>query len=276
MTYNTREISNAGGQPVSLYEFRLGNTYWRFCNADQDLTFGDDVYTAYAISDDGMTQGGSDQNDLQITIPTVAEVAQLFRSSRPSGKVWLTARHWHYGDDESETPTYWVGSITNSILIDRATATLYGRSIGGTYDRNGLRLPWGRSCPHPLYGIGCFVDKTEHEYSFVVDTVNGTNFTVEIAVGDTWEDPAEGSFSGGFIEWLRTDGSTDRRGIEKQDGNDFRVFGGTDTITPGLEITAYPGCNRATSGCKLFDNLPNYGGFPHLPGKSPFDGTPIF
>ena len=44
----------------------------------------------------------------------------------------------------------------------------------------------------------------------------------------------------------------------------------------GSEITLYPSCDRTTTGCNLFDNLPNYGGFPHLPGKSPFDGSQVF
>lgn len=276
MSYDTYEISNESAQPVFLYDFWLGNTHWRYTSADEDYIedpFGEVpvVWTAISISDEGTKQGGSDQNDMQITIAANAEVAQLFRNTKPSGKVFLIVRSVHLVDALFETPAHWVGSVTNSVIVDRATATLFCRSIAGTYDRNGLRLAWGRSCPHALYGTGCFVDKTLHDYARVIATVTGTRFTCV-----THAEPTEGTFAGGFMEWDRGDGSFERRGIEYQVGNDFRVFGATTGLEVGQAVTLYPGCARTTEICKLFDNLPNYGGFPHLPGRSPFDGAPVF
>jgi hypothetical protein len=130
-------------------------------------------------------------------------------------------------------------------------------------------------CPHVLYGVGCNNDdsnpKSAHAYPYEIDDVTGTNFTV---VGYTA--PVEGTFSGGFVEWTREDGSSEQLGIERQDGNDFAVLGSTIGLSTGQTVTLYPGCARDTATCKRFDNLPNYGGFPHLPGKSPFDGSPVF
>ena len=276
MAYSDNEISNASGQPVFLYEFRYADNYWRYTNADQALTFfqGDPeevTYSPVAISDGGFTQGGSDQNDMQVTLPANLPVAGMYKNTKPSGKVWLTIRAWHYGDNDSAQQIQWLGTLTNVILADRATATVQCRSIGGTYDRNGLRLVWQRTCPHVLYGIGCYADKTAHEYPRTIATLTGTNFTCTAHA-----EPDEGSFSGGFMEWTDDDGNPQTRAIESQDGNDFLVFGTTVGLEIGLSVTLYPGCDRSTTICKLFNNLPNYGGFPHLPGKSPFDGTPVF
>lgn len=278
MAFDTFETSNDDGRPVSLYEFRHGNTYWRYCTNDEDLEGigldeNDDPadWIAKAISDEGVTQGGSDQNDLQIALPSNLEVPALFRAGKPTGKVWLSVRRYHLGDDVTETPLLWSGTVVNASLVDKATSQLSCRSLGGTYDRNGLRLAWDRMCPHPLYGVGCFVDKAEHAYPRTIATLTGTNFTCTAHT-----EPEEGSFTGGFVEWARDDGSFDRRGIELQDGNDFLVLGITAGLEIGMEVTIYPGCTRNTAACKLFDNLPNYGGFPHLPGKSPFDGSPVF
>ena len=278
MSYNTPEISNQGGRPVALYEFRYGNSYWRYTTNDEDLEVGVDenddpaVWTAMAIKDEGVTQGGSDQNDLQMQIAANTPVAALFRVGRPSGKVWLNVRRYHLGDPDEETPIQWVGTATNAVLIDRATVTLHCRSIAGSYDRNGLRLTWDRNCPHVLYApYGCRVNKEDHQYPREIATLGGDRFTCTVHA-----EPAEGSFSGGFLEWTRDDGSFDRLGIESQVGNDFRVLGNTIGLDVGTAITLYPGCNRTTTVCKLFDNLKNYGGFPHLPGKSPFDGSPVF
>lgn len=276
MSFNDYEISNESGRPVYLYEVKLGNTTWHYTSADQQITLfegtEDEVtYLPIAISDEGTTQGGSDENDIQINVRSDSPIAKLFGDTRPSGKVWCTIRSYHFGDPDEETPIEWIGTITNMVLVDRATTVLHGRSIGGTYDRNGLRLVWSRTCTHALYGTGCFVDKTLHQYPRTIATVTGTNFTCTVHT-----EPEEGSFSGGFMEWDRGDGSLERRGIERQNGNDFEVDGTTKGITVGLDVTLYPGCARNTPNCKLFDNLPNYGGVPHMPGKSPFDGTPVF
>lgn len=275
MSYNTFEVSNFGGRPIALYTFQYGNSYWRFCTADEDQTVAGDTYTALAISDEGVTQGGSDQNDLQIDTQSNHPVALLFRNTQPSGKVWLNVRRWHIGDPDDETPLLWSGTVVNATLVDKATVRLTCRSLGGSYDRQGLRLAWGRMCPHVLYGIGCnndgSNDKAAHAYPHQIATLDGIRFSVV-----TYAAPTEGSFTGGFLEWTRTDGSVDRKGIEAQTGNDFLVFGSTDGLEVGTAITLYPGCPRNTEGCKRFNNLPNYGGFPHLPGKSPFDGSPVF
>jgi len=272
VAYGDYETSNSGGKPIALYEFRYGNTYWRYCTDDEDRTVDGEVWTALAITDEGVVQGGSDQNDLQIITQSNHPVAALFRNSQPSGKIWLTVRRWHVGDPDDETPLLWSGTVVNATLVDKATVQMACRSLGGSYDRQGLRLAWGRMCPHVLYSaFGCKVNKALHAYPHEVATLTGTNFTVL-----TFAQPAEGSFTGGFVEFTRPDGSFQRYGIESQIGNDFRVLGTTDGLEVGSEITIYPGCARNTTACKAFSNLPNYGGFPHLPGKSPFDGSPVF
>ena len=104
MAFETYEISNDDGHPIYLYEFRLGDTYWRYCTSDSDEVLDGVTWTAQAISDDGVRQGGNDQNDLVVQIQADAEVAGLFRNRRPSGKLWLTVRTWHVGDADTNTP----------------------------------------------------------------------------------------------------------------------------------------------------------------------------
>lgn len=283
MSYSDREISTSDGKPVFLYEFRYGTTFWYYTNADQDITlvspldpYEDITWIAVAISDGGFTQGGSDQNDFQVTLPSNSPVAAMFKNTKPSGKVWLTVRGWHWEDDETQQQIQWLGTLTNSILTDRATSTLNARSIMGTYDRNGLRLVWQRSCTHFLYGTGCNVPTYEHEYPRTIATVDGTNFTCT-----AHSEPDEGSFSGGYVEWFDDNGNMQTRSIEAQDGNDFLVMGTTIGLEVGQAVTIFPGCDLSTTNCKKFGpaprgNLDNHGGIPHLPGQSPFDGTPIF
>ena len=277
MTHSTIEISNDDGNPVEFYEFQYGLTYWRYNTSDVNITRGDDqngnpaVWLAKAVVRGQITQGGSDQNELELTAQADLPVCSLYRGKRPSGKVFLTVRESHYDDPDEDMAVKWVGTVSNVIGVDKATSRMVCRSIAGSYDRNGLRLTWDRSCPHAVYGIGCNILASDHDYPRVIATLTGTNFTCV-----THGEPTEGSFTGGFLEYVRADGSLETLGILKQTGNDFRVLGSTNGLLVGTAITLYPGCARNTANCKLFGNLKNYGGFPHMPGKSPFDGTPVF
>jgi len=84
-------------------------------------------------------------------------------------------------------------------------------------------------------------------------------------------------FDGGFIEWQHPVRGTEFLVIETQNGNACEMFGDTGGLYYNLAVTAYPGCKRTTDDCGTkFNNLDNFGGVPDLPGKSPFDGDPVF
>lgn len=278
MAFNDLEISNADGRPVFLYDFRLGTKHWRYTSADRDQEWGLDeddnpiIWTAKTIFHEDLVQGGSDNNDLQVPMQRDIPLVALFRVNSPMIPLWLTVRRRHIGDPIDEAPISWIGTVGNIKEEDEATARAFCNSIAATFDRNGLRLFWGRGCPHPLYGRGCWVVKEDHAYTATLDSYT----PVQINIVEELT-PTEGSFTGGFLEWTRADGILERRGIEAAlSETEFAILGQIDSIPEDAEITLYPGCARTTTNCKLFDNLPNYGGFPHLPGKSPFDGTPVF
>lgn len=279
MSFNEYEISNQEGRPVYLYDFRLGTLHWRYTSADRDIEWGFEedevtplVWQAKAIFHEQITQGGSDNNDLQVPMQRDIPLVPLFRVNAPMVPLWLTVRRRHRDDPSTDAPISWIGTVGNIKDEDEATARAYCNNIAATFDRNGLRLFWGRGCPHSLYGRGCWVDKADHAYTATVASFTPVQVTIAEEIV-----PDEGSFSGGFMEWTRPDGIMERRGIEAAlDESTFAILGQIDEIADETEITLYPGCARTTANCKLFDNLPNYGGFPHLPGKSPFDGTPVF
>ena len=52
-------------------------------------------------------------------------------------------------------------------------------------------------------------------------------------------------------------------------------------VPPGLAIGdaiyLYPGCDRTLNTCHAkFGNSANFGGFPFIPTKNPFGGSPIY
>ncbi len=106
--FNARETSVESGIPIRLYTIEWGKTVWRYTSADQDIQryemVPDDegemvralvTYTAVACNDEGMVQGGSSSNSFTLHIPGNLPVVELFRSTPPSGSLWLTVRTLH-------------------------------------------------------------------------------------------------------------------------------------------------------------------------------------
>lgn len=278
MAFDTYEAGSTNGRPIALYEIRWGNTRWKYTSADTDQFYPDDSvegnrFRAIAISDGGMTQGGSSENDFTVEAQSDIPVVALFADSAPTGQVWLTVRRKHADDPADEAPVYWVGRLTNVTKDDNPTmATLRGVSAIRLLKSGGLRMTWNKNCPHCIYDFGCKVDPLEHEYEVIVQAVAGP--VVTLAVATVAE---EGTFTGGYAEWDR-DGNSEKRGIEVQmSDTQVKLLGRAPGLAAGDTIKLYPGCDQTTSTCdEGFGNIDNNGGFFFMPEKSPFDGTQVF
>ena len=278
MAFDDFEASNANGRPIALYDFRWGNTHWKYTSADSDQWFPDDSeegnrFRAVSIFDDGMTQGGSSENDFTVHGQSDLPIVALFGESPPTAPVWLTVRRKHPDDPDNEAPVYWVGRVANVMRPEnQAEADIRGISIGKLLKSGGLRLTWSKNCPHCVYDSGCKVNPALHEYEVEVEAVAGSAITLAVAVV-----PEEGTLTGGYAEWTRQ-GESEKRGIEVQSsGTEIKILGRAAGLSPGDMIRLHPGCDQTVSTCdEGFDNIDNHGGFPFMPEKSPFDGTQVF
>lgn len=271
MTFDTNEISNFSGSPIALYQFERGSQVFRFASADRDIEFGGDTYTSAPIAHEGMMQSGDRQADsFNVNVAAASAVAQLYTAGAPSEPVTLTVRRWHYGD--TDAPIYWIGSVIECKRRDDATATLICQSVSTMFGRSGLRLGWQRTCPHALYDSQCRADKAAFAVPAVVTAFDGVTI-----LADAFGGFPNNYFTAGFIEWSPVEGTTERRAIRTHFTTAIAVLGGTYGLSVGAAIVAYPGCLHTLADCKdKFNNLPNYGGFAAIPGRSPFDGNPVF
>lgn len=287
MSYASQEISTQDGRPATLYRIDWGETHWYYTSADQPITRLEEVdgvedtevtYEPRALSDNGMTQGSSTQNDFTIDGPSDLPIVALFRGSPPSGTLWLTVRRVH--DDSQDAPIYWKGNITNLKRPSLAKCQIIGAPLSAKLKTTGLRLCWTRECPHFLYGPGCDVDPADHEVLGTVLSFSGT--TLNVVVSIPYED---GYFRGGFVSWEANGPGTLQRRMIEEDTNvaivlgppavpahcSFQIMGIVDLIEIGDTVKLYPGCNRTPTICDAkFNNLANYGGFDKMPGASPF------
>jgi len=271
VSFSEIESSLAFGEPVRLYLFSRASQNWGFNSSDRDIEFEGVLYKSEAITDTGERQTGQpDAQSFEVTVPADNPVAQLYRGAAPSAEVMLTVRDMHFADQDPLVA--WIGSIFSVRwpALDRAKITC--ESLAATLQNPGLRLSWSLNCPHALYGRGCLVEKDNFRFAGTISSLDGVTLEIpELA------DQEDGFFTGGFIEWSIGPALVERRTVEAHTGTSARLLGGTAGLTAGTAVDMFPGCPRTAQVCNdRFDNLDNYGGHPHLPGRSPFDGNPVF
>ena len=272
MSFDQIENSNAEGRPVFLYSFNLGAATWRYTSSDEDRIVSGFKWTAVPISDDGIKLTGEATTDaLAITAPSTIGPVQVFIGTPPSQEIIVNVWHLHEGD--SEAALCYAGELAQVDFPQPGQAKMICHTLSASMQRDGLRFGWQRACPYAVYDeLTCKVKKEDHGVAAVIISAsNGVVNAAELA------SKPDGTFIGGFIEWEHPVRGREYRGIEDHVGENITMFGLTDGLYYGLKVTAYPGCNRTAQMCReLFDNLDEFGGVPHMPGKSPFDGDPVF
>lgn len=271
MSFDTIERSNYAGKPVVLYEFKLGSNRWRYTNAQRNIPFGGQTYTAIGISHDGISMSGDPTaDDLTINLSAKAEVTDLYIGTPPSDPLEIAIRSLHHGD--TDAPVVWSGTVKSARRVSMVEWAFTCNSLLSSLNRNGLRLFWQRGCQHILYDRECRVNPDDYATTVQVSGKTGTSLTS--ATLGTLE---SGYLAGGYLSFTGPYGTTERRAIERHVGSTIHLLSATDGIDVGQWITVYPGCNRTSPMCEQrFNNIDNFGGFPHLPNQSPFDGDPIF
>lgn len=273
MAFSSIETSDQGGRPLFLYQFELGTRVWRYTSADSSVSANGALYESVFIEDDGVNQTGEAQSDtFKIRMPFATPVPQLFQVTPPINPIALKRYALHDGD--SEAVLNYVGFVTQVNASEPGMAEVECLTLSPTMQRNGLRLGWSRGCPYSVYdGATCRVNKASHAVQAVILTA-AAGIVTTAAVAPY----SDGYFSAGFIEWTDSyTGAIERRGIDEHQGNQLRLLGKSDGLLEGMSMRVYPGCAKTMQVCQeKFNNLINYGGFPHMPGKSPFGGDPLY
>jgi len=272
MTFDASENSIAAGRPLLLYQFQRGALAWRYTSADRDIVHQANVFRTLrgGIANDGIRQTGQPSADvMRIDAPADIEVAQLYRGAPPSVVVMLTIFARHY--DVDDYLVVWSGDVRGVRWpkVDRCQISC--AQMDASMEASGLRLAWQRPCPHALGTPPCGVSMAPLRVNATVQGLDGATLT-----SGALESYPDGHFTAGYVEWPIGSGEYDSRGIEQHVGSVLTLLGGTAGIPLGGTVRVFPGCNQTVARCKDFDNLPNFGGIPHLSGESPFDGRNHF
>lgn len=273
MSYELIEVSNDYGEPIFLYEFTVGKKVWRYTPSTEPVAANGEMFMPIKIDDDGISQTGESQTDTtKIRIDFNADIVELFKVTPPIDQIVIRRMVRHEFDPD--VAVNYVGFVTQANFGEIGQVELECITLSPTMQRNGLRLYWARTCPYVVYDRAtCRVRKEDYAvYAKVEKAANGIVTAKELGTKEN------GYFAGGYVEWdSERTGALEMRSIDEHDGDQIRLLGRSDGIPVGVQLRAYPGCPKTIEVCRArFGNESNYGGYPHLPGKSPFNGDPLY
>lgn len=264
MSYSNQEKSVQSGAPIELYVFSRGHTFWRFTSFSEEYKEGLTVYSPESIERDNISQTAElSKGGISISFPISNEFASSYLGYVPEKTTLVTIYRLHRTDTNHEKISYWKGRVL-SVKADGKKVMLECESIFSSLKRTGLRARYERSCRHTIFDNRCNVSIELYRLAGTVQYQSSSLITVTgISAMPT------NYYAGGMAKDI--DGNY--RFIVANDGYTVTISRpfGRSILTE--EIILYPGCDKTMTTCvNKFDNILNYGGFPWIPNKNPFDG----
>jgi len=281
MSFDAREISNAGGTPTKLYHFfrSSGGTmlHWRYTSAQEDINVNGETWSAAAIEDEGVqVSGDAASEQVTIKVDSAVPFAKLFLGTPPSGVIYCNVWDTHV-EEPTDRRLAFPGTVGGVGREELNKANIVLNSLLGSLRRRGARKQWSRGCSNVLYDKDCTLNPNDWSVLVYVTAVNGYIVTTDNLAAFVPAGQQQSFANGGWVEYADLQNIHQRRAVSNQDFNNLVMLGPTDGIVPGMLLRVTAGCRYNRDDCvNKFGNIANYGGAPDQPGKSPFDGTIVF
>jgi len=266
------------GRPVELYRFTYGHgagDVYLCTDGESPITYMGETYSPLPLQRGATSNSGTmDKTALEITMPHLAKIPQLFRVYPPSSTVSLTILQGQLGDPDNQFVAVWVGRII-SVAFEGIEAKLSGEPITTTWRRSGLRRNYQYMCPHVLYGPVCKASKAAATVSVGIHAVLGRKVTLSAEIADA------AKYASGILEWTTPGGSVEVRTVltvQVEAGRTvFNLTGLAVGLEPGAVASAIRGCRHTLVACQDdHNNAVNFGGHPWIPTKNPIGNSSPF
>lgn len=265
MSYESLERSWHSGQPVEIYRFYYGEQEWNY-SSGPTVEHEGVTYEAFPIGRTEITQTKEiHKAPIEVIMPRNSPLSSLYLTGHPERIVSLTIFRAHMGE-LYDYYTYWKGRVVSVSWPDAATASFSCESVFTSLKRPGLRAKYQRMCRHALYSQQCGVDMGDYAVPatiYWIDEETKKNLEVGDISGFEYD-----WFNGGFLETP----SGGFLSIAEHSGSYIKLAFPCN-LEEYSDIVLFPGCTRQREMCKnRYDNLLNFGGFPWIPSRNPFDG----
>jgi len=267
MSFSIEERSREDGQPIELYQFALGGDFFTYTNQESDETYGAIVYTAETISRTSIKNTiDAGENQITITVPSTNAFARLFVTVIPGDRASITIRQVHRTDTADETVVAFKGFVsTVGFGQDGKAVKINCRQITSAAERPVPRHTYQGLCNHMLYDARCGLSEATFEENATITAVDGRNVTTS---GLTNVGGGDDYWEAGLCQF-----GSEYRLIVGQTANVMKLNIPFANTINGESLRFVPGCkHRRVTDCQTkFSNAINYGGFPFVPTKNPFE-----
>ena len=267
MTYSAYENSLDLGTPIELYEFVQGIQRWNYVSGANEIIRLGQVFAPSPIKRDNVKQTTDTFKDsIKLTFPREDEFASQYLAFAPEDVTTVTIYRGHYGDPDNQFIVYWKGRVVGAKTSGNQIE-IQCESVFTSIKRPGLRARFEYGCRRTLYLKGCNVNRELYKHDGIVLSV--TNGLILSVQGASFK--PNGYYTGGII--VTTSGT---RFITEHNGDFITISRPVSSLNGGQFVTIYPGCDHLKETChSKFNNLNNFGGFPWVPSKNPYDGSSI-
>jgi len=265
-------LSSEQNIPVELYEVYLEGITYYYANAEQNITFGSQTYTALGISRTRVsTSIDSKVDEISVQLDNVDKsFSQLIQSKSLPGKRIVIKKVFrgYLGSADNYIVTF--DGKADSIAIDQDRVLV---RIVSSLDAITKRYPgrtFKQTCNYKLGDTWCTVNR---ESAANKGTGTATSGTVTTLVDTVNLNQADDYWNNGFVKVTGGTNSGLSRPIldfvQSSKTVTFRI-GFPVAIDNTSQYTIYRGCDKTQSDCvNKFSNWANYGGFVNIP-EQPF------
>lgn len=274
MTFAPIETSVEGGNVIELYTFIFGTDITRLTSYNQNIVFDGFTWTATQISRSQLQAAVEDAvNDLKIIMPLDNPIPQQFIANVP-GRVGSVKVERAHADDPAEQRVVLFDGFISAVSFDGdLQATITCKPATNVFKRTGPRITYQGLCNHVLYDARCKILRSGDpagEFKLIGTVISQSGNDIDVA-GVTAK--GAGFFDGGFII-APSGGDADARLILSSSGDTLTLLLPFSVEVLGTSVDVFAGCTHDLAIClSKFDNVINYGGFPFVPRKNPFNAT---
>jgi uncharacterized phage protein (TIGR02218 family) len=274
MSFAPIETSTEDANVIELYTFTFGGSIDRFTSYNRDITFAGFAWQATQISRSSLEASVEDAiNELKITVPQDNVIAQQFISNVPGRVGNVQVERGHVDDPAEERVILFEGFIAQVGFDADLVATITCKPQTNVFKRAGPRFTFQGICNHVLYDARCKILRTGDpagEFLLVgnVTAVSGNSIDVAGVAA-----AGAGFFDGGFVK-APAGGDDDARLVLSSSGDTLNLLLAFSIDVLATDVDVFAGCTHDLDICLTkFDNVINYGGFPFVPRKNPFNST---
>lgn len=261
MTYQSSEISVAGGAPIELHNFKLGTTNWNVTSYGEDYEYLGKTYESVPCGRTEIEQSEDPFRDkLEVTLPRGHAFSNLYISGTPEGEVTYTLYRGH----GAFFVIFYTGIVDGCIFDTNGTPKIIITPKTSGNIGTGRRRRCQKLCDRVLYEYGCGVQKTSYDKAITVGSVDGL-----VVTSNDFNTNGAGYYTGGMliidnhVRFIKAHGTTT---VTLN-----RIISG---LAAGDEGMAYAGCDHTGLTCRTkFDNKLNFGGEEYLPWSNPYENS---